>query len=480
MRTKVVWLGDLPPDPKEFHQRDLSMVAVPDTPAVIAECRSGARSVLVPFSPALRDSLAPLYYPVLDAGACLDVVLPNAVTQRDDRAAASSVLSTLKKAGGESLVRTLNGWALHEVAQACACHDPGRDFNPALEIDIPGNEVQPDDSQERLLRRAFSDFSRIIITPLAGSHRPGAQVWRVDGVAPDSRLYEPFVVKVGERREITVEIRTVMDYVLDRAPFPHWAPLRVERSVAGATQRLLVSMFVDRAVLLDGFLKESSPVAAITALFDGPLRTWRKNLRRERVQLAGVLEDQGVLPRTLANLNSIFARAQGKGRPLRQPEALIASLKDRPQLDVLMCHAHGDLHPGNIFIRNNGLDVVLIDFASARYERPACCDPAMLDVALGVGVVDRLPSLPEKRIRRLFERPLLPPQRFLGGLMRSDNRVRAICQLRKQAREDGATDIEYTMAVSIYLMRFASLRPDGANASIAYEVADGLVQTVAA
>jgi len=428
----------------------------------------------------LRDSLAPLYYPVLDAGACLDVVLPDAATQRDDRAAASGVLSTLKRAGGESLVRTVNGWALHEVAQACASHEPGRDVNPALGIDIPGNDVQPDDSQERLLRRAFSDFSRIAITPLAGSHRPGAQVWRVDGVAPDTRLYEPFVVKVGERREITTEIRTVMDYVLDRAPFPHWAPLRVERSVAGATQRLLVSMFVDRAVLFDDFLRDRSPTTAITALFDGPLRTWRRKLRRERVQLAGVLEGQGVLPRTLANLNSAYARAQREGRPVRQAEALIDSLKHRPQLDVLMCHAHGDLHPGNIFVRNNGLDIVLIDFASARYERPTCCDPAMLDVALGVGGVDRLPSLTEKRIRRLFQPPLLPPRRFLGGFLRSDNRVKAICQLRTQALGEGATDTEYTMAVSIYLMRFASLRPEGENASIAYEMADALVQAVAA
>src|SRR6266850_1663433 len=195
MRNKVVWLGELPPDRRsEFHRRGLTIVPVPDIPAVIAECRSGARSVLVPFSPGLRDSLAPLYYPVLDAGACLDVVLPDVTTQRDDRAAASRVLSTLKRAGGESLIRTVNGWALHEVAQACASHEPGRDFNSALGIDIPGNDVRPDDSQERLLRRAFSDFSRIVITPLTGSHRPGARVWRVAGIAPDSRLYEPFVV----------------------------------------------------------------------------------------------------------------------------------------------------------------------------------------------------------------------------------------------------------------------------------------------
>jgi serine/threonine protein kinase len=154
-------------------------------------------------------------------------------------------------------------------------------------------------------------------------------------------------------------------------------------------------------------------------------------------------------------------------------------LKNLPQLDVLICHAHGDLHPGNIFVRNNGLDVVLIDFASARYERPTCCDPAMLDVALGIGVVDQLPSLPETRIRRLFEPPLLPPRRFLGGFLRTDNRVRAICQLREHALGEGAADTEYTMAVSIYLMRFASLRPDGENASIAYEMADGLVQALA-
>src|SRR5207247_3761972 len=114
MRNKVVWLGEFPPVRRtEFHRRGLAVAAVPNIPAVIAECRSGTRSVLVPFSPDLRSSLAPLYYPVLDSGACLDVVLPDAATQTADRATASTVLATLKRAGGASLAATLYGWASH-------------------------------------------------------------------------------------------------------------------------------------------------------------------------------------------------------------------------------------------------------------------------------------------------------------------------------------------------------------------------------
>src|SRR4051812_31858577 len=113
MRNKVIWLGDPPTDHKEFNRRNLTVVAVQDAAAAIVQLRSGARSVLIPFSAGLRDKLVEAYFPVLDSGASLDVVLLNSAAQAADRASATLAVATIKKSGGESLVRTLNGWDLH-------------------------------------------------------------------------------------------------------------------------------------------------------------------------------------------------------------------------------------------------------------------------------------------------------------------------------------------------------------------------------
>lgn len=471
-RRNVIWVGPLPEGAEsEFNKRDLRLERVASSSEVLPAVASGTRAVLVVFTPSIRESLAPLYYPILDSGALLSVVLPDEGTSRTDRAVSSEAVATLKKAE-PGRVKTLNGWAIHEVAQACASHDPGRDGNPSLAIEKLDASLVTTASHELLLKRAFSDFERISIRRLQGSYAPDPNVWYVEAFDKGTRPYEPFAVKVGNRRNINEEIESTLNFVSERVPFPHSAPLRLERCVEGATERLCVSMFVSRAVRFDNYLDAGSPGLSVTAIFDGPLRTWRQSPRREEVALGDVYRGFGVLPRDPSDLEKPYQEAV-KRRAVKNPTDLFGVLMGLPRMQVSVCHAHGDLHPRNIYVRHNSIDVVLIDFASARYEGPISRDPATLDVSLAFTDIGGKASLPEDTLFDLYRSPVLPPSRVKGD----DCRLDAIKRVRLHAWGDGAVTREYEIAIACYLLRFARLKPDDTRSALAYDIADTLIAT---
>src|SRR5437870_5337694 len=94
-----------------------------------------------------------------------------------------------------------------------------------------------------------------------------------------------------------------------------------------------------------------------------------------------------------------------------------------------VCRSHGDLHPRNIFVRKHGFDVILIDFASTRYESPLSADPAMLDVALSFDV-DPEKDMPvsQEILRQLYTAPLTARELRTGH-----HRVDAIHLVRRIA-----------------------------------------------
>ena len=447
-----------------------------------------ARAVLIPFDPDKRDELAKVLATfgkqILDCGAFLGVVLPTAAAAVEDRAAVSAITSGINKR-----IRTLAGWVPNEIVSECSIHRSTRSPNPNLKIDPP-KDIALTPSFEILLQRAFSEFKRIQLHPLHGGKSKTSGVCRVDAFDDYGQCVAPFVVKLGPRGKIGPEIYGLEDLVLDRVPFQFRPPLARDRCVAGADDRVLVSMFVDRAMRFDDYLEFGPPVLAISSLFDGPLRTWRRQQDLIQTdQVIGLAEEYlryEVIPslENAGRLDAPYALASGTDTNVCSPQDLLTLLYNFPRVKVAQCYCHGDLHTRNVFIRHNSLDVVLIDFAHANYQSPAARDPAKLDVAIGFDVWDDQKQdhlyLSPETLRRLYRPPLLPPTRvsIVGS------RVDAIRQVRLEAVID-CSAIEYDVTVACYLLGFASLEPNAdcmnrvqfdSMRGIAYSLANDIIK----
>lgn len=471
-RPTVYWLGMMPAElGAELSRRNL----VPksgDLYQILHECQAGTRSVLVPFDPGMRKDLAELYFPVLDRGASLSVVL----SDPGSRASASEIISSLKREtvkgmGGGALtarVSTLNGWNFPEVAEACASHIPGRDANESL---VVVSDPAPDSSHVLLLKRAFNDFLRISLTLLPGGFS-GTTVWSAEAVRVDGVRCEPFVVKAGDRQTIKTEIETMRDQVLDYLGFPHRPPMLPDRSVEGATQQLIVSMFIQAAVRFDLFVRDTDATSVVTELFCTALAGWRTQRRQTTIKLGqeyaryGVLGGKDALEPAYA-----LAKAMPSAGP-RPPSQLLAALNRLPPLSVMVCHAHGDLHMRNVFVRRTS-DVVVIDFSAANYDSPVARDLGTLDVSLALDTIKGIALIPDSVLVDWYAAPLFKV-RASGG----DNRLSAIAKIRTQAQKDGASERDYSVAVIAYLLRFSRFDPESTDPDrrgLAYNLADSLL-----
>jgi len=328
-----------------------------------------------------------------------------------------------------------------------------------------------------LLKRAFQDFRRIRLESLLGSYSQDRGIWRVDAEDHDGRFCQPFVAKADSRQRIGDEIAATVDFVLERVPFPHWAPIRPERCVEGATDGLLVSMFVEQAMRFDHLLSRGPVGRMVSGLFAGPLRGWRSARRLEQIELGKHYEKDGILPKgkRAAGLAAVFPQARVKASGVPDPDSLLRQVTDLKRQPVMTCHVHGDLHSRNIYVRRGVLDLVLIDFASATSPSPVSLDPATLEVSIAVGDVAGLRALSDTEFAVLYSRPLLPPK-WLKWLRWWDVRFDAIERLRTQAQRDGATTEDYEAAVVCLLLRFAALNPGHRSSPLAYLSAARLLE----
>jgi len=365
------------------------------------------------------------------------------------------------------------GWLPHELAEECARHEPGPPANALLRIEATFSLTE---SHEVLLRRAFQDFAGLRAARLFGGANPN--VWRIDAAHNDGRACDPFVVKADRRMRITEEIEVVEQFVNEYVPFPNRAPVSLDRCVSGAHERLIVSMFVDRAMRLDEYILSGSPGQVITNLFDVALRTWRANRRMEARQVGKEFGALGIFGRT----QLLQAVARNVGATVASPQELVRRLQDLPQQEIALAYGHGDLHPRNIYVRHNTAEVVLIDFPRSGEMTALSRDPATLDVALAL-YPTRLDSPTRKRvaerlsrdvIRRLYTPPLLPLA--VGRI--EDPRIEAVRHIRVQVQGDGISEAEYEIAVASYLLRFAERGDVMALRALAYELADRLLNSV--
>lgn len=453
-RARVVWWGTHPPADitRELQHRHLHLVVREDEDVIFD---SEVRALLLPHHwlkgiGALRARAARLRVPLADRGGRLFVVAFGEV----ERQLAVAQLPKFTD------VVVLDGTAASTVAEACARWVPGR-FPGEVEIVVPKKSaISPQD--EVLLQRAFAEFGRVDVQPLSGGLTE-ASVWRVKATDKAGRSPQPFLVKAGSLSAITEEIATMRDFVLDHMPFTNRPPLLLDRSVSGFDRGLIVSMLVERSERLDEYLaRKGSSEKVIPSIFEGPLRCWRDNKKAAELAL-GLVYEQRVRgsrdPNTGhhtkdADLNEAHRLALKIDATSPAPETIIGKLASYPKRVTMTCQAHGDLHPRNIFVRDNSDEIILIDFAkSGQVGNPLVLDASTLDVALAFdGWRDAGTGVSLAEIKALYAPPL-----FAAPSVELSPRGSAIQVLRRHSHHDCPDESEYTSAIVAGLLRTARL-----------------------
>jgi hypothetical protein len=453
-RPKVVWWGTHPPADiaRELLHRHLQLVVSEDEDVIVD---SDVRALLLPHHwrkgiGALRARATRLRIPLGDRGGRLFVI----AFGEAERQLAVAQLPKLTD------VVVLDGTAANTVAEACARWVPGRCPGDVEVAHPAGKAISP--QEELLLQRAFAEFGRLDVQPLSGG-LSGNGVWRVRATDRVGRSPQPFLVKAGPLAEIAEEIATTRDFVLDHMPFTNRPPLLLDRCESGFDCGLLVSMLVERSERLDDYLaRGGSPEKVIPSIFEGPLRCWRDNRTDAELALEQVYEqrirghrDPNTGHHTKdGDLNEAHRLALAADAKSPAPETVIGRLARYPRRLTKTCQAHGDLHPRNIFVRDNSDEIILIDFAkSGQMGNPFALDASTLDVGLAFdGWREARTAVSLTDIRALYTPPLFD--------VRSADlspRGEAIRVLRRRSHHDCPDESEYTIAVVAGLLRTARL-----------------------
>tara|TARA_R110002124_G_scaffold68671_1_gene185455 strand:- start:7171 stop:8637 length:1467 start_codon:yes stop_codon:yes gene_type:complete len=353
------------------------------------------------------------------------------------------------------------------VAQTCAAHTPGM---PWADIPVEGD---PDDlaisaEDKGLLQRAFSDCDGVCVRRLQErTARIGKVcVYRVQPRRTGQPDPIPFIVKIGHPEVMDSELGATQWACGDHTPYPYFPPLAPDRFVSGHDRRALVSHFIDRAILFERYIQTHSPAMAVASLFDGPLRCWRSHGERQLVEVGKYAFSSGVAWSQGSLYRNAHRAAQRRHAAVRTPWALIAAMRAKPGQDVYMCGSHGDLHLKNLFVRENSVDIVLIDFNRAG-QAPASRDPAELEVSLAFSPMEANGApLDAAALEALYTPPLL---NRVDLPRQSHPRALAIEQVRRQAAGTVGED-EYRVMVAAHCLYYARKR----NAD-AYLAADRLI-----
>jgi len=485
-RIKIVWVGNQIPVPFQRMASDWGLTVVSEPPPV-APADPALRALLIwhtaTTTPMLLKRLRKAL-PALDHGVFVGIVAEDGrsfeTALNIGAAIATEIESNAKEAFEGIRILRLDdskGTKWSEIVRECVHHDPGPAANPALKV------TGRVDSIERLLfQRAFSRFEQVYLKKQSGG-RSGSSVWRVDAFGNRGQRCEPFIAKVGARLALKEERDTFRENVRDFLPFPFRPSMMSNGYVSGATRAVLCSMFISRAQCFDKYVcLVQYPELVVSALFDGPLRTWRAEREVVTNSLGRVYVERGeaaesreqedkrlgrpnreVLPKR-DRLIQAYHLAKKKQRTLPTPVEVWDALQNLPALQYMTCPAHGDLNARNVFVRSTSVDVVLIDFSHASDRSASSRDPSRLDVNLAFDVGwksnPRTPMLADRSLKRLYTAPLLDGAR-LGPRHATDGRIEAIRQIRHHVAGEGISEEEYRITTACHLLRYA--RADGST-----------------
>lgn len=279
--------------------------------------------------------------------------------------------------------------AVHEVAEKLARHEPGPTLGNVA-IRTLDTKLRLEAGTEALLKRAFWDCDTIVVEQLQGG-KTAKETFRVfasikgplHGPQP-----LPFFVKIGTPLSIEEEKENYKERAEPFIPFHLRPTLNTSRCVSTATSAALVCDFVGNAVPIRTAWLNSQGDGTVFSLFEVTLRGLRGHTARapkepgnvtaflkERVR-AGKIASEAHGPARIAR-----AKELGLSRDPEQIEAALLALS----VDIKSRRGtyHGDLHCGNVMVRNH--DAIVIDFGSMRDFGPITADPSILEVSLLFG-----------------------------------------------------------------------------------------------
>lgn len=347
--------------------------------------------------------------------------------------------------------------------------EPGMPLNSTLKV--IGALLKPED--DALLRRAFSDCSHVYLHRLDDG-KSYADVFRAhvrfDRMASnvgagDAPLMLPFLLKFDDRAAIDSECKNIHKFVLPHVPFSQRPNIDQERSLLGADRGILVCDFVEEAVPLAKLCDQSIGRGAIYSLFDDAMKSWRRHAVGDQTPTGGFPELMPDLIREGAIDVDIRSRAAKFGL-LAEPEQLVARLAVASRFNFRLGTIHGDLHPGNVMVRNG--EAILIDFANIWERAPLIADLACLEVAICFTVAPEKLVLVKsgdenferwaKAIDFVFDGTCLRQVPPLQEAPDDINWLSAACrQTRNMAPQVGADPKHYAAALVAYLLRRARL-----------------------
>jgi len=464
-RNKVLWFGSRGArnGAAEFEHRDLALEILNGaTPS--AEDLQAARGIVYCFGKngvaAGRSFAEKSIRPAIDHGLAImsvagsDSILRHVQRELDGLGAPNVVIHRVEEP---------DPVPDHEIAQMMLMADPKLGWSGSLAIESIGKCDIPE-TDELLLRRAFSDCKLIRLSPLSGGRT--AEAYMVEATVNGSRVGPrplPFFAKLGQRDKISRERERYRDYAANFIPFHLRPNLDDARCLLGFDRGILVGNFVDRAIPLWSLAESGKAGRAIRALFDHTLGGWRAQgfeepERRRGDAVAGeltqIFDYQRVRPEHLE-----MARLHGLSL---DPRELWERLLERTWQHFYRAPMHGDLHPGNVFVRN--CDAILIDLATVE-QGPLSADPACLETSLAFERRERDEEKSTALWRECVERLYAPAAfrcriaPFTGGDVFA-HRFNSAREVRAVGLKQQACPTEYESAVAAYLLRRSIYRAD--------------------
>lgn len=347
----------------------------------------------------------------------------------------------------------------YEIAERVARQPSSSVAKVRLQITVAKNGRPLDLRDEPLFQRAFNFCDQIVLEELSGG-RSDARVFAVHMTVVGSRAGkrpQPFFAKVDERAKIEKEFFNYREFADRYIPFG----LRpnVQDMVEGSERSLLVGDFVDRSEPLWDKILRNVAVSEISALVEETLAGWRDQAYDEEPtngSVALAMASAGICkPNLIKRSYEEHAEREGVSVTSKMLWERLTSLADQ---SCRLAPVHGDLHGGNVVVRNG--QAILIDLASVTDRAPQSTDIAALETWIAFELPPKEDETSYKNVAwaEVIEK-LYSPVAFVSapGPCAPHSpyswMVSAVRQLRKFGLADQTCLTEYQTAVSVQLLR---------------------------
>ena len=352
-------------------------------------------------------------------------------------------------------------WA---IAETLARYDPGPPLGAPM-IKKIGDAKSLEPESEALLRRAFYNADRITVKRLEGG-KTAKETFCVFANLPEAEYGPqpmPFFVKLGSAWRIADEKRHYLEVAEPFIPFHLRPTLNTARSVTTLNTAALVCNFVESAVSLREALRAGQGHGAIFSLFEITLRGLRSHtsIKPKRLGVVEAFLDLKVRAREIEEKHPARIKELTDRGMTRKPQEIEQILRARAtKIKTHDGPYHGDLHYGNIMVRNR--DAIVIDFGSMEPFGPLYADPAVLEVSLVFGTDnhDDPKSYDDWRefVDFIFLNPLSPPV-AKGDHPQFGWLHKAIRELRHVVACCGVEEPEALIILAGCLLRYARNAP---------------------